>query len=108
MKPETIIKKYEACKTAEQKYKFTKSLREALKQCEEFNIKNIQYCPHCKKHIYNKDLVEKYEFWTQKICTNPLNGYLDDYIYEDYETSGFVTYCPLCKNKIGIRKYQRS
>ena len=96
MKPDTIIKKYEMCKSAEQKYKFVEDLREALGQCEEFNREHISYCPHCNKHIYDNDIIERFETWTQFMMVGG-DGYLDDYKYEHREMKGYRKYCPICK-----------
>ena len=52
------------------------------------------WCPKCQRWYYKKDcgLVEEVE--TKTVCTNPFNGYLDDYEYEERTQRLWFDACP--------------
>ena len=52
------------------------------------------WCPKCQRWYYKVDcgLVEEVE--TKLVCTNPFNGYLDDYEYEERTDIEFWETCP--------------
>lgn len=52
------------------------------------------WCPHCQRWYYQDDCGLREKTYTKLICTNPFQGYLDPYEYEERTIHDWYDICP--------------
>lgn len=52
------------------------------------------WCPHCQRWYYQDDCGLREKTYTKLICTNPFQGYLDPYEYEERTVHDWYDICP--------------
>ena len=65
-----------------------------LKKMREYLSQQACYCPECKKYHDRADCKMSIEEVIETVCTNPYNGYLDPYEYEEQATLKQFLICP--------------
>ena len=80
----------------------------ALNQLESLKTKLLQdciFCTKCNKYYYKKETNISSRSTQKLICTNPFDGYLESYNYEEIIVQEF---CRICPEKHQIGKYSEN
>ena len=52
------------------------------------------WCSHCQRWYYKDDCGMREKTYTQLVCTNPFQGYLEPYEYEERTVHEWYDICP--------------
>ena len=95
-----ILNQYNSLKTAEEQVQFNNEINRVAKEIDRIKCKEIIYCNHCHKAVYKKDLVRRFDVWTEIEQTNGCY-FMDGPEYEEVTYAEFRNHCPLCDGAIG-------